>query len=524
MLGYLNLVLHAHLPFVRHPEYEDFFEEDWFYEAVAETYVPLLQIYEALVKEGVDFRITMSISPTLSAMFEDKLLQDRCLARIERLIDLCRKELVRTQFQPEFNKLAQWYLGRFTTVRDTYLRYGRNLNHGFRHFQDTGVLELITVGATHGFLPLLSVNPECVRAQIGVAVQSYKRVFERAPRGIWLPECAYMPGHDEFLKEFGIRYFFVDTHGLLFAKPRPRYSVYAPVYCQSGVAAFGRDVESSKQVWSAKEGYPGDYNYREFYRDVGWDLEYDYIKPYLHKDGKRCFVGIKYYRITGPTEHKEPYVPENALAKAAEHAGHFMWCREKQVEYLASLMDRKPVVVAPYDAELYGHWWHEGVDFLYFLFKKIHYDQETIKTITPSEYLKEYPENQVVDVNFSSWGWKGYCEVWLNGSNDWIYRHLHKAGERMVELARKYPDAQGILRRALNQSARELLLAESSDWPFIMHTGTDVEYAVKRFREHIINFTKLYHQILDGKIDEAFLADLEYRHNLFPDIDYQIYR
>ncbi|MEM4160521.1 MAG: 1,4-alpha-glucan branching protein domain-containing protein, partial [Thermoplasmata archaeon] len=302
-----------------------------------------------------------------------------------------------------------------------------------------------------------------VRAQIGVAVQNYKRVFERAPRGIWLPECGYIPGHDEFLKEFGIRYFFVDTHGLLFGKPRPRYSVYAPVYCPSGVAAFGRDVESSKQVWSAKEGYPGDYNYREFYRDVGWDLEYEYIRPYLHKDGKRCFVGIKYYRITGPGVHKEPYVPERALEKAAEHAGHFMWCREKQIEYLASLMDRKPIVVAPYDAELYGHWWCEGIDFLYFLFKKMHYDQQTVKTITPSEYLKEYPENQVVEVNFSSWGWKGYCEVWLNGSNDWIYRHLHKAGERMVELARRFESADGVLHRALNQCARELLLAQSSD-------------------------------------------------------------
>ena len=149
-----------------------------------------------------------------------------------------------------------------------------------------------------------------------------------------------------------------------------------PIYCPTGVAAFGRDLESSRQVWSSKEGYPGDFSYRDFYRDVGFDLDYDYIKPYLHGDGKRTNVGIKYYRITGKTDHKEPYSPERAQDKAAEHAGNFMFNREKQIEHLASIMDRKPIIVAPYDAELFGHWWFEGPDWINFLFRKIAFDQK----------------------------------------------------------------------------------------------------------------------------------------------------
>lgn len=203
-----------------------------------------------------------------------------------------------------------------------------------------------------------------------------------------------------------------------------------------------------------------------------------------------------------------------------------MFNREKQVEYLASVMDRKPVVVAPYDAELFGHWWFEGPQWINFLFRKIAFDQKTISLITPLEYLEMYPVNQVSTPSLSSWGYKGYHEYWLNGSNDWIYRHLHKASERMVELAKAYPytPKDSLHGRALNQAARELLLAQSSDWAFIMKTGTMVEYAVKRTKEHLFRFTKLYEDILSGNIDAAWLSNIEGKDNIFPDIDYHIYQ
>lgn len=521
--GYLALVLHAHLPFVRHPEFPDFLEEDWFFEAITETYIPLLKTYQHLVADGIPFRITMSLSPTLISMFKDSLLQQRYLNKIEKLIELAEKEVQRTKWLPEFAETAHMYLEHFRFCHYFFAeKYRCDLTLAFKEMMDSGCLELITCGATHGYLPLM-LNQTAMQAQISIAVQLHKRVFGRAPRGIWLPECGYTPGVDQFLRSEGIRFFFTDVHGILHASPRPKYGVFAPIYCPSGVAAFGRDLESSKQVWSANEGYPGDPDYREFYRDIGYDLDYEYIRPYLPSSGIRVNTGIKYYRITGRTAHKEPYNIWAAREKAAIHAGNFMFNREKQIEYLASVLDRPPIVVSPYDAELFGHWWFEGPLWLDYLIRKITYDQKTVKLITPGDYLEMFPRNQVSTPSMSSWGYKGYNEVWLEGSNDWIYPHLHKAAERMVELAYAFPNADGDLRRALNQAARELLLLQSSDWAFIMKTGTMVEYAVRRTKVHIHRFNQLYDQIKYNRIDPNYLSELEKKDNIFPDLDYAIY-
>jgi 1,4-alpha-glucan branching enzyme len=525
-LGYLSLVLHAHLPFVRHPEYDDFLEEDWFYEAITETYIPLLEMMDGLERDGCDWRLTMSITPTLAAMFADPLLQYRYVRHVDNLIALACKELERTRWQPEFQHLAQMYHGRFTRAREVFTnQYQNNLINGFRRFFQTGKLELITCGATHGFFPMMQVNRNAVRAQVEIGCREFERHFGKRPQGIWLPECGYAPAVDEVLRDAGIRYFFVDTHGVMYAEPRPKYGVYAPIMNKSGVAAVARDTESSKQVWSAIEGYPGDYVYREFYRDVGFDLDYEYLKPHLHQNGIRSHLGMKYYKITGRgNEHKQAYDPRAALDKAAEHAGNFMFNREKQVEWLAGSMEQPCLITAPYDAELFGHWWFEGPDWLNFLFRKIHWDQQTVKTINIPEYLDRHKRIQVSQPSFSSWGYKGYCEVWLEGSNDWIYRHLHEDADRMVELAHHHQDNGSTLkRRALNQAARELLLAQSSDWAFIMKTGTMVEYAQNRTRVHVLNFNHLYEQIRHNDIDEGWLAEIERRHNLFPDLDYRVY-
>ena len=190
-------------------------------------------------------------------------------------------------------------------------KYQRNLINAFRHLQDEGVLEIITCGATHGFLPLIS-TVESRRAQINIAVNNYKKHFGRQPRGIWLPECAYEHGIEDLLKDAGIEYFIGDSHALLYGEPRPRYGVHAPVMCPNGVAVFARDVETSQQVWSAEVGYPGNALYREFYRDIGWDLPLDYLKPHLHKDATRRHLGLKYHRISGRDvsgDRKQPYIP-----------------------------------------------------------------------------------------------------------------------------------------------------------------------------------------------------------------------
>jgi len=521
--GYLCLVLHGHLPFVRHPEHEDFLEEDWLYEAITETYIPLIEIFERLLNDKVDFRITLSLTPTLISMLSDQLLQERYLKHINKLIELTHKEVERTRWQPEFQGLAIMYLNNFCKVRDIFERFKRNLITVFKNLQDAGRIEIITCGATHGYFPLMDICRESVKAQIKVAASHYESVFGRKARGFWLPECGYHPGHDEFLKEAGIRYFLSDAHGVLHGTPRPKYGVFAPVYCKTGVACFARDLESSKQVWSSIEGYPGDYHYREFYRDIGFDLDYEYVRPYIHPDGVRINTGIKYYRITG-SEEKQPYIPNKASEKATEHAGNFMFNREKQIEYLYGLLHKKPIIVSPYDTELFGHWWYEGPQWLDFLIRKICFDQKTIRLITPSEYLADNPRNQIVTPSLSSWGWKGYNEMWLQGPNDWIYRHLHTASERMTELAKGFRATDGLLRRALNQALRELLLAQSSDWAFIMGTGTHVNYAVKRTKDHLLRFTRLYEDIKSDSVDEAWLSDIEYKDNIFPGIDYRVHQ
>ena len=200
-----------------------------------------------------------------------------------------------------------------------------------------------------------------------------------------------------------------------------------------------------------------------------------------------------------------------------------MFNRERQLEFLASLLDRQPIVVAPCDAELFGHWWFEGPEWLDFLIRKSAYEQDIYRLVTPSDYLTSYSHNQVSTPTMSSWGFKGYCEVWLNETNDWIYRHLHRASRQMVELANRYPKAEGILRRALNQAARELLLAQSSDWAFIMKTGTMVDYAIRRTKNHVGRFAELFDQITQDRIDPDYLSHLEWKDNIFPEIDYSIY-
>jgi len=357
------------------------------------------------------------------------------------------------------------------------------------------------------------------------AADLYERHFGRRPRGIWLGECGYIPGADELLREAAIRYFFVDTHGVLYADHQPAYGIYAPIYCPTGVAAFARDTESSEQVWSAKHGYPGDPHYRDFYRDIGFDLPADYIGPHIHPEGHRMATGFKYHAITHDKLHdKWVYDPDVARGKAGLHASHFRGNMEKQAERLAGQMDRPPIIVSPYDAALYGHWWYEGPVFLGDLFRQLHHDQSTIESITPVDYLERHPTNQVATPSASSWGAKGYNEQWLNETNAWTWRHVHVAGERMTELARNYSRGPSSLTdRALKQAARELMLAQSSDWPFIMSTGTTVPYATRRFNEHIIRFTRLYEDLREGKVDEPYLASIEAQDNIFPQVDYRIY-
>ena len=523
--GYVSFVLHAHLPFIHHPESEDYLEEQWLYEAISETYIPLLLNFQKLVEEKVDFRITMSMTPPLLNMLDNKLLQKRYIKYLKKHIELAKKEIERTKDNKKINELSKYYFERYTNDLHIFKDvYNCNLIKGFKHFQDIGVLEIITCGATHGYFPILYVTEQTVKAQIAVGVQTYKKYFGKNPRGIWLPECGYVPEADKYLKEFGIEYIITESHGILYADPTPLYGTYSPIVSPSGITCFGRDMESSRQVWSSINGYPGDFNYREFYKDIGYDAPYDYIKPYIAHNGVRVHTGIKYHRITGKTEEKDIYNIEWAKDSAQKQASHFMNSRINQINKVSTYMDKPPIILCPYDAELYGHWWYEGPYWLYILFKKIYFDQNNFKLITPSEYIDKYPEMQISTPCRSSWGANGYSEVWLNETNDYVHRHLHDAGEKMVHLAHSFINEENsLIIRALNQCTRELLLAQSSDWLFIITNGTMVDYAKKRIKDHIGRFNKLYEQIKSNNIDEEFLISIEEKDCIFPEIDFRIY-
>ena len=554
--GYVSFVLHAHLPFIHHPESNDYLEESWLYEAISETYIPLLKNFKKLVDEGVNFRITMSMTPPLLSMLDNKLLQQKYINYLENLIELSEKEIKRTTFNEKMNNLSKYYYERYSEdLRLFRDEFKCDLISQFKHFQDIGVLEIITCGATHGYFPILYVNEKTVRAQIAVGVQTYERYFGKKPRGIWLPECGYVPEADKYLREFGVDYAIVESHGVLYANPTPVYGTLAPIVSPQGFTVFGRDMESSRQVWSSINGYPGDYNYRDFYRDIGYEADYDYIKPYIAHNGVRVHTGIKYHRITGDTDNKDIYDIQWAKDSAERQAGHFLNSRTEQIENASHYMNKPPIVLCPYDAELYGHWWYEGPYWLYILFKKIYYDECNFELITPSEYMDKYPEIQQCQPCRSSWGANGYSEVWLNPSNDYAHKHLHTAGDRMCELAYKFRDSYDTLNnldnqikelkkekkpitsitssskyrntklqvRALNQVARELLLAQSSDWLFIITNNTMVDYAHRRIKDHIGRFTRLYNELNSGKIDRKFLSEIEEKDCVFPDIDYRIY-
>ena len=524
--GYVSFVLHAHLPFVHHPESDNYLEEEWLFEAISETYIPLLTNFKKLEEEKVDFRITMSLTPPLLSMLDSKLLQRKYIKYLKKHIELAKKEIKRTAYANRLNELSKYYFERYSNDLHLFKDvYECNLINAFKHFQDIGVLEIITCGATHGYFPILYINEKTVKAQIAVGVQTYEKYFGKKPRGIWLPECGYVPEADKYLKEFGIEYIITESHGVLYANPTPIYGTYAPIISPTGIVAFGRDIESSRQVWSSINGYPGDFNYREFYRDIGYEADYEYIKPYIAHDGVRVNTGIKYYRITGKTENKDYYNIRWAQDSAEKQAGHFFDSRQQQINSLSEYMDTPPIVLCPYDAELYGHWWYEGPYWIYVLFKKIYYDKCDFKLITPGEYIDKFPVIQECEPCRSSWGANGYSEVWLNQTNDYAHRHLHVAGEKMVELANLFPNEKNKLKReALNQCARELLLAQSSDWLFIITNGTMVDYAKKRIKDHIGRFTKLYDQIKQNKIDKEFLKDISKKDKIFPDIDYMIYK
>ncbi len=517
--GSLCLVLHAHLPFVRHPEHEDFLEEDWLFQAITEAYVPVWSRLLRLQEEGVRFGLTMTVSPTLAAMLDDALLRKRLHRYLDRLRRLAKHQ-AHQHGDGLQGRTAHKVVQQCDDTEAFVARFKDDLLAPLRQLQNGGHLEIATCNGTHGLLPLMSTTAGR-RAQIRAGVDAHARNFGRRPRGMWLAECGYEHGLDERLSEAELEFFFAEAAAIERGRPRSPVGLYSPVKTSFGLAVFARDHETGQQVWSADQGYPGDPAYREFHRDYGHEAAWNEIQPFLPSDGRRRPLGLKFHRVTGrlvPLGEKAFYDPDAAEAQARVHARHFVESRRKQVEALAAKFDTTPVITACYDAELFGHWWYEGPVFL----------EEVLRLMAQDDALLASTVTSVLDAGFdlprqniapTTWGAESTNKVWLNPETTWVYPLLHQAEARMQKLARVHAHDDGMVGRAMKQLGRELLLAQSSDWTFLITLGTAPEYGAARVREHINAFDQLAHGLENDSLREGDLRAREERTPIFPDLD-----
>lgn len=521
----LCLVLHAHLPFVRHPEHPRFLEEDWLFEAIFEVYLPLLDLLGRLRSEGIRTPVTVSISPTLAAMLDDPLLRGRFVLWLEGRERFLRAEEERTRLVPPVHRLVERYLRETEIAREEYC--GSHRTDLLSSFARAGNgVELTTTNATHGFLPLIGDRRELWRGQIAVARDAFRARFGHVPGTHWLSECGYTAGIDEELYLAGVRAFCLEEIAIRYARGRPVYGAFAPVLSPGGTLVFPRDAVTSREIWAAGAGFPAAPEYRDFHHDVGWELEFDYLAPFLHGGGSRNPLAVRYHRVTGRGARKRLYVPETAHRLARRHAAEFWQRRERQVSRLG--LDRPVVITLPFDAELFGHWWYEGPVFLEELFR-LAARSNLLHLTTLEEAAAAERRVQRLDPIPSSWGEGGYFAFWLDPANDWIVGRVRRIGERMVTLVDAVLRGVGPrsevggprIERVLRQLARELLLAQSSDWPFILKTGVSSGYAAARVVEHLEAFSALYDDLVQGRLSDERLGAREERTPIFAELDWR---
>jgi 1,4-alpha-glucan branching enzyme len=550
--GYFSFVLHSHLPYVRKAGRWPHGEE-MIHEALAETYIPLLNALFDLKRDGIEPRLTIGLTPILLEQIADPEVGAHFELYVQEEIEVARKDVERFSASGEarLRAVAEFYLHWYEQILDSYEhRYGRDVVGAFRRLREDGNLDVITSAATHGYLPLLE-RDSSIYAQLKVGVAATNRHFGHAPSGIWLPECGYRPayyaadnhrrkpGIEDFLADLNLLFFFTDTHviegGELVGKvvgdvhgpygglpqrelatwpdPRPESqsrTILRPYYVQSTrVAVLGRDARTGQQVWSANTGYPGDPEYREFHR-------------------KDPMSGLQFWRITGGEVglgDKDVYDADRALARTEAHADHFVNLVTEIARQQVELHGSPGLIVSAYDTELFGHWWFEGVAWLKSVLRRLAAN-ETVGLCSVSEYLEQYPPDSVMCLPESSWGTGGNHWTWLNPQTEWLWPLIHAAERKMESLVEEFPSADGVRLAALNQAGRELLLLQSSDWPFLVSTGQAKEYANARFQQHLARFNRLGLLLAAGRLgpdEEHFIrvtADVD---NPFPDLDYHVF-
>ena len=535
--GAAVFVLQGHLPYTRQigPWLHG---ESWLHDAVAETYIPLLSTLSDLAEHEVPARLTLSITPVLAEQLGDPLVAQHFEAYLLERAERAAQDVARFDRggDPHLRYLASWYEDFYNRTLAVFRgRFNRDLIGAARRLQDSGHLEIATSAATHPYLPLLS-RESSVAAQMTTATRTYRRTFRSDPKVIWLPEAGYRPGIEALLSELGLSLFFAETHALVGGRPGgkamnevvgpyasvpKRYLVPTPAsppgsdrttfkpyrVGSSDVSVLGRNSRSGLQVWSIVNGYPGDFDYREMER----------------RDG---ISGLRYWRVTGnkiELTAKDWYHPDWAEGKISGHADHFARIVEDTLREYHDRTGQYGVLATICDAALFGSWWFEGVRWLGEVLARLA-RSETVDLCTAGSYAQDHPATETVTLPESSWGMGGKHFTWNNFDTYWMWPIVQAAEARMERLATDHRRAEGALFEVLSQAARELLLLQASDWPFLITTGQAAEYARERFREHAERFDRLATLAENGPLDEGarrLAADLWERDNVFADVDYR---
>ena len=528
---YFSLLLHAHLPYVNYPEHPLYLEENWLFEAISETYIPLLQLLERLERDKIPCRLAISFSATLLAMLDHPNLQPRYLDYLERQSVLCQTLIHDWKCPAAEKQVLHDYLKFYQNNFKLFQNYYHcNLISAFRQYYDKGMLELLCTSATHIFLPNFQQYPRLVRQQIRLAMVTFEKYFgKHNSLGFWLPECGYYDGLDKILLQEGVCYCYIALHGLQGGSVLPRNGSFAPIKSPEGLIFFPRERASSAIIWDQHVGYPGAKAYRDFYQDVGYKVGLDALPRHM-----RYYTGIKLWRIEQQRSAKGlrsyPYEAKKARDLAKQHARNFFDYLFAYSQKVSQLIQGAPIISSAYDAELFGHWWNEGPQFLEQLFRCIYEQQKAGKSdlelVTPSEYLQRESCFQTMHPHFSSWGKNGYAQVWLDQQNDWIYPQLFELYENIEVILTPKSIHQNICheygpyqQQAIKQLIREFSLACASDWAFMMKSDTSKDYAITRTNEHIQNTFEILQSFACKKFDSTWLSQLRQKNRIFIDLD-----
>jgi 1,4-alpha-glucan branching enzyme len=532
----IAIVLNAHIPFARKEGANFSFEEMPFFVTVSETLIPLLEMFDRLEADEIPFRLGLVVSPVLCQMLTDNLLINHYLDYVDRQIAFGVQELERTKNDPVLNNLVRYYYDNAIERRILFTeRYEKNIPRVLSYYQKKGRLELLVSPATNCFLPFYIEHYEIMRAQIETALASHKKFFNSKPDGFWLPELGYHPKLSPYLRSYDFRYTIIDTHSALLANPPPMYGSFFPLKTNHNVVLLVKDFYAHRDIMDRELGMPVESDFRDFFHDAADDLPLESIKLFLGDDGTRLSTGYKYHSIGSGMKPRTFYDPQLAAKKVKEYADTFLEKRVSTLNMAGELMQKKQAGAAlslcVWNVDFLGRFWHEGTLFLENIFRVGHVKNK-VQFMTPLEYINCQDESlfQTVKPEYSSSGFNGYAESWLDASNDSFYRHLFHAAERMAELAERFRNETGIKERALNQAAREILLALSSNWQRLISTQNNISlpkwknYAKNELESHLKNFTTIYEALGSNYLSTRFLTDIEHRNNIFPDINYSVFR